>query len=97
MGEHDFSSFSKINHDVQNKVCEVYSSQWRRQKNFLIFYIEANRFLYGMVRSIVGTLIKAHSQEDGQIFLQSVIAQKDRSFSADSVPAKGLFLYKVKY
>jgi tRNA pseudouridine38-40 synthase len=97
IGEMDFTSFSKINTEVQNKVCEVYDARWRRQKNLLIFYIEANRFLYGMVRAIVGSVLKAFKAEDGKSYLENVINQTERSAAADAVPAKGLFLYKVKY
>jgi len=97
IGTRDFTSFSKTNIEVQNKICEVYEARWRRQKNFFIFYIEANRFLYGMVRAVVGSLLKAYSPEEGINYLQNIFNKKDRSASADSVPAKGLFLYKVKY
>jgi tRNA pseudouridine38-40 synthase len=97
IGEKDFSSFSKNNPDVKNKICEVYEVRWRRQKNLLIFYIEADRFLYGMVRAIVGSLIKANSLDEGIGYLKNIFDQKDRSFAADAVPAKGLFLFKVKY
>jgi tRNA pseudouridine38-40 synthase len=96
IGAQDFTSFSKTNTEVQNKICEVYEARWRRQKNFFIFYIEANRFLYGMVRAIVGTLLKAYSSADGMNYLKNIFNRKDRSAAADSVPAKGLFLYKVK-
>jgi tRNA pseudouridine38-40 synthase len=97
IGVKDYTSFSKVNPEVQNKLCEVYEARWRRQKNLLIFYIEANRFLYGMVRAIVGSLLKAYNFEDGKSYLENVINQKERSAAADAVPAKGLFLYKVKY
>jgi tRNA pseudouridine38-40 synthase len=97
IGINDFTSFSKINTEVQNKTCEVYEARWRRQKNLLIFYIEANRFLYGMVRAIVGSLLRAYSSEDGISYLKNIFIQKDRNAAADAVPAKGLFLYKVKY
>jgi len=97
LGNQDFSSFSKVNTEVKNKNCEVFEARWRRQKNLFIFYIEANRFLYGMVRAIVGSLLKAYSIEDGTAYLKNIIDQKERSAAADSVPANGLFLYKVKY
>lgn len=97
IGEMDFTSFSKINTEIQNKICEVFEARWRKQKNLLIFYIGANRFLYGMVRAIVGSLLKAYSQENGSDYLKNIFTQKDRNAAADAVPAKGLFLYKVKY
>jgi len=97
IGEQDFTSFSKNNPDVQNKICEIYEARWRRQKNFFIFYIEANRFLYGMVRAIVGSLLKVYSTETGIEYIRNIILRQDRNAAADAVPAKGLFLYKVKY
>jgi len=97
IGVKDFTSFTKINTEVQNKVCEVFEARWRSQKNLLIFYIEANRFLYGMVRAIVGSLLKSYSQKNGIDYLNNIFTQKDRNAAADSVPAKGLFLYKVNY
>ena len=97
IGSHDFTSFSKINPEVQNKMCEVYEASWRRQKNFFIFYIEANRFLYGMVRAIVGSILKAYADEQSIDYIKNILLQKDRNAAADAVPAKGLFLYKVKY
>jgi tRNA pseudouridine38-40 synthase len=97
IGSKDFTSFSKINPEVQNKICEVYEARWRSQKNLLIFYIEANRFLYGMVRAIVGSILREYSSDDESICIKNIFAQNDRNAAADAVPAKGLFLYKVKY
>jgi tRNA pseudouridine38-40 synthase len=97
IGSKDFTSFSKLNPEVQNKNCEVFEARWRKEKNLFIFYIEANRFLYGMVRAIVGTLLKAYSSESAIEYLENVFAKKNRDAAADAVPSKGLFLYKIKY
>ena len=97
IGSKDFTSFSKNNPEVQNKNCEVFEARWRKQKNLFIFYIEANRFLYGMVRAIVGTLLKAHSSENPIDYMEKIFEKKSRDAAADAVPAKGLFLYKIKY
>ena len=97
LGKKDFTSFSKINPEVQNKVCEVVEVRWRKEKNLFIFYIEANRFLYGMVRAIVGTILKSYLKENPLGYVKEIFAQKNREFAADAVPAKGLFLYKIKY
>jgi len=97
IGSKDFTSFSKNNPEVQNKICEVFDVRWRKEKNLFIFYIEANRFLYGMVRTIVGTLLKAYTLENAIDYLDKVLSKKNRDAAADAVPAKGLFLFKVKY
>jgi tRNA pseudouridine38-40 synthase len=97
IGSKDFTSFSKLNPAVQNKNCEVFEARWRKEKNLFIFYIEANRFLYGMVRATIGTLLKAYSSESAIEYLENVFAKKNRDAAADAVPSKGLFLYKIKY
>jgi tRNA pseudouridine38-40 synthase len=97
IGSKDFSSFSKTNTDVKNKICEIFETRWRKEKNLIIFYIESNRYLYGMVRAIVGTLLKAYSDKNPDEYLNNIISQKSREAAADAVPAKGLFLYKIKY
>ena len=97
IGSKDFTSFSKNNPEVQNKNCEVFEARWRKQKNLFIFYIEANRFLYGMVRAIVGTLLKAHSSENPIDYMEKIFEKKSRDAAANAVPAKGLFLYKIRY
>ena len=97
IGSKDFTSFSKNNPEVQNKNCEVFEARWRKEKNLFIFYIEANRFLYGMVRAIVGTLLKAHSSENPIDYMEKIFEKKSRDAAANAVPAKGLFLYKIRY
>jgi tRNA pseudouridine38-40 synthase len=97
IGNKDFTSFCKNNPDVPIKICEVFEARWRKEKNLFIFYIEANRFLYGMVRAIVGTLLKAYSSEDSIDYIENIFQKKNRDAAADSVPAKGLFLYKIRY
>lgn len=97
LSEKDFTSFSKINAEVKNKVCIVSDARWRSSGNLYIFYIEANRFLYGMVRAIVGTLLKSLNESDGEKYIEEIFSQKNRESAADAAPAKGLFLYKVKY
>ena len=58
IGEHNFSSLSKNNVEVKNKVCSITESYWEQSKNELIYTIKANRFLHHMVRFIVGTSIE---------------------------------------
>lgn len=96
LGEHDFTSFCKTQTDTENKICQVYDIHWRKQNDLILFYISANRFLHGMVRTIVGTILKS-MKESGSDTIQEVLLSKDRNAAGESVPAKGLFLFKVKY
>ena len=70
---------------------------WRKNKSFYLFQIEANRFLYGMVRAIVGTLLRALEFEDSEKYIKEIFDSKSRKSAADAAPAKGLFLHKVEY
>jgi tRNA pseudouridine38-40 synthase len=97
LAKRDFSSFCKADTEVDSKICDVYGAKWRESNNLYLFFIEANRFLYGMVRAIVGTLLHAMKVDNSEGYLEKVFESKTRESAADSVPAKGLFLFKVKY
>ncbi len=97
IGEFDFSSFCKANTETQNKICEVFNCNWRENKDFLIFKIDANRFLHGMVRTIVGTLLSATFNAYDENYIKEILKSKNRIFAGEAVPAKGLYLYKVEY
>ena len=97
LGEHDFTSFSKKNIEVEDKICNVSEIIWHKGKELSVVYISANRFLHGMVRTIVGTLLHAAQNNLNENYLINILDRKDREAAKESVPAKGLFLYKVKY
>lgn len=97
LGEHDFTSFSKSNDDIKNKICFVNEIHWRRGKETTTFYILANRFLHGMVRTLIGTILYAAEKNLTEDFLKNILEQKDRTKARESVLAKGLFLFKVRY
>ena len=96
-GIHDFSSFSRLETQTSSKMCQVYNSTWREEHEFLIYRIEANRFLRGMVRTIVGTMIDvARGRFSPEQFKQILLA-RDRNQAGQTAPAHGLFLEKVLY
>ena len=97
LGEKDFTSFSKKNAEIENKNCNVYKAYWRRKGEVILFSIQASRYLHGMVRTIVGTLLNAQDQGNPETFIQEIFNSHNREEAFESVPAKGLFLYKVEY
>ncbi|HLG31800.1 MAG TPA: tRNA pseudouridine(38-40) synthase TruA [Ignavibacteriaceae bacterium] len=97
IGEKDFSSFCKNHQEVENKVCHIFSVKWKETEDLYLFFIEANRFLHGMVRAIVGLLLHACKNNLTPAQVEEIINLKNRQAAADTVPAKGLFLYKVRY
>ena len=66
-----------------------------RDGRFVMFYINADGFLYNMVRIITAQLIKAGRGE--QVDMPALIEKRDRAFAKELAPAHGLYLYQVNY
>lgn len=96
-GTNDFTSFSRKNSEVENKICTVYQIGWRKIRELILFYIKADRFLHGMVRTIAGTLLRSQELPEPEIYLNRIFELRNRESAFEAVPAKGLFLYKVEY
>ena len=98
LGTHDFKSFCRSQSPVPHHDCTVLKAEWITvEEDFLTFIIEANRFLHGMVRALVGTLV-----DIGRGFLTpddiyTILEQKKRTAASDTAPARGLILHKVNY
>lgn len=93
----NFVAFSKKNTQINNFVCTIYKSEWIKENDFLIYNVVANRFLRGMVKGLVGTMLKTAS---GKISLGEFIAivkSSNASIADFSVPSHALFLVEVKY
>ncbi|NLA23340.1 MAG: tRNA pseudouridine(38-40) synthase TruA [Bacteroidales bacterium] len=93
----DFTSFSKLHSSAKTNICKVEKAVWEQKGDLLIFTIRADRFLWNMVRSIVGTLVEvAKGKLDKQGFIE-IIEAKDRCKAGQSAPAQALFLNDVEY
>ena len=96
LGTHDFSSFCSSGCGTDNMVCTVSKAEFVYQGGVHVFTIEANRFIYKMVRSITGTLI-----DIGRGYLKTSVAEllniKDRTKSGQTAPPSGLVLDFVGY
>jgi tRNA pseudouridine38-40 synthase len=96
VGTHDFASFGRPPQGV-NTVRTVSRAEWQDRGRFFTFDIEANAFLYRMVRSIVGMLVLVGS---GQISCKEyavILEARDRSRIRQVAPAHGLCLMRVDY
>jgi tRNA pseudouridine38-40 synthase len=93
----DFQTFSKVKTDVYTFNCDVTEAFWEINGNELVFHISANRFLRNMVRAIVGTLVDVGLGKISTDGFRDIIESKNRGNAGLSVPAKGLFLTKIKY
>ncbi|MGM9532567.1 tRNA pseudouridine synthase A, partial [Intestinibacter sp.] len=97
IGEHDFTSFCSSRSKKKSHVREIYSIAINENDGIVEIYVEGNGFLYNMVRIIVGTLIDAGHHKITAKEVKNILELKDRSKSPETAPAKGLFLYRVKY
>jgi tRNA pseudouridine38-40 synthase len=95
IGKNNFSAFSKLHSD--NPICCVKSAHWIKSKNMLVFAIESDRFLYNMVRCIVGTLMDVGLGKTSITTFSHIMSSYERSRAGVSVPASGLYLMDVKY
>jgi tRNA pseudouridine38-40 synthase len=97
MGTHDFTALSKHNPDTPDMVCTVSRAQWLMHEGRTEFHITADRFLYGMVRLLVGIQIDIAQGGRAVGDIANVLASRDRSHHITSAPAQGLSLVKVEY
>ena len=97
MAYSDFQSFSKVKTDVNNYNCKIKTAHIKKINNTYLFTISSNRFLRGMVRAIVGTLLQVNENKKSLSMFDKIILGKDRKLAGPSVPAHGLYLTKVSY
>lgn len=93
----DFSSFSKSNTQVKTNNCKISSAKWEIRNELLVFNISADRFLRGMVRAIVGTMLEIGNGKLSISELNDILESRNRSNAGVSVPARGLYLCNVSY
>jgi tRNA pseudouridine38-40 synthase len=93
----DFTSFSKRNTQVKTFICQILQSEWWREENCLVFYVKADRFLRGMVRALVATMLKIGREKMTIDEFRKIIEEQDCTKASFAVPAYGLFLIAVNY
>ncbi len=96
VGEHDFAAFGAAP-SGDGTVRNVMRANWQHTTDRLIFQIEANAFLFRMVRRIVATLVRAglgkHSAEE----VAEILASRNADLAKGAAPACGLCLTNVSY
>jgi len=94
----DFTTYSKINSDIINNVCDVSISRWEKLTDTMYRYrIKANHFLYGMVRSLVGTMLDIARGKRTLDDAAYALEQKNRALQSPLAEARGLVLEKIYY
>lgn len=97
IGKYDFSGFCSSGSSVTDTTREVFDAGVKRQGNLVVFYVEADGFLYNMVRIMAGTLYYVSIGKIKPDEIKNIILSKERDKAGKTAPPNGLFLSKVNY
>ncbi len=97
LGTHDFTAFCSVGSSVEDKVRTVYRSEVTTQGDMVTYTVEADGFLYNMVRIFVGTLLDVHNGRLSNAEVQEALLSGKRELAGATAPPQGLFLDEVFY
>ena len=97
LGDQDFESFCNHAADVKHYRCVVSHSEWAVSSTGLLYEVRANRFLHGMVRALVGTMVDIGRGHTRMEMFPEIMAAKDRTKAGTAAPPEGLCLEEVIY
>lgn len=97
IGTHDFSGFSSAKRTVTDTVRTINYCRVKSRDNTVVFSVNADGFLYNMVRILAGTALAVGYGRIPINCALSIFDNKDRSLAGDTLSPKGLFLKKVNY
>ncbi len=98
VGRHDFTSFCTCDgRKKENMERTINSFTVQRQGDMIIMSVEADGFLYNMVRIMVGTLLKIQQGKIPHDGIPAIFAKKSRNHQGVTAPPQGLYLQEVKY
>ena len=92
-----FESLCKAGADNKTFYCNIMRSEWEENGEHWIYHVKANRFLRGMVRTMVGSMMDVAKGRTTPDDLRRILEAKDRRKAGISAPANGLFLTDVGY
>lgn len=97
LGQHDLTSFRAVGCQASTAVRTVLRSALVQRGELLIYTVEANGFLYHMVRNIMGVLLAVGCGKRSAEWVPELIQARDRTQAANTAPARALCLSAVKY
>jgi tRNA pseudouridine38-40 synthase len=97
LGRHDFHSFETDWPNRTSSVRTILDLAVDRSGAFVTIEVEADGFLYNMVRSIAGTLIRVGAGRRPQAWVADVLAAESRAEAGPTAPPQGLFLVKIDF
>jgi tRNA pseudouridine38-40 synthase len=96
-GERDFAAMRASGSDVRTSHRNVMSIKVRRGKDWIRIFITADGFLYRMVRNMVALIMAQAYGELSRDDAEKILKSRDRTIAPPTAPAKGLFLWNVRY
>ena len=96
-GMQNFESFSKRNTQVKTFDCTIYESEWISRQQTIVYRVSGNRFLRGMVRGLVGTMLKVGRGKTSIDQFKEIIDSHNPALVDFSMPPHGLTLVEVAY
>jgi tRNA pseudouridine38-40 synthase len=97
LGEHDFSAFRSSQCQAKSPVRTLKQLEINSRGPYVIFDLCGNGFLHHMVRNIVGSLVYVGSGRQEAMWMNELLAARDRTFAAPTFDAAGLYLTGVDY
>lgn len=98
IGKHNFTSFCTLdNREMGDMQRTVKNFTVKRDGDMVLMTVEADGFLYNMVRIMVGTLIRISEGKLEPDCIDKIILAENRKFAGPTAPPQGLYLNKVNY
>ena len=97
LGKHDFSSFKKVRTDNPAKICNMLKAEATRNGDYVYIDFIADRFLYNMIRLIVGTLLVIERNSLAPETLKEILEARDITKAGSTISPEGLTLIDVIY
>jgi tRNA pseudouridine38-40 synthase len=97
LGSKNFEAFSKRKTQVKTFECTILESRWEEGEGYLRYGVKANRFLRGMVRGLVGTMLQVGRGKINVTQFCGIIEARASDVVDFAVPGHGLCLEEVGY
>jgi tRNA pseudouridine38-40 synthase len=94
-GEHDFAPFAASGSNVKTTVCNITQAEIIENRPLVTLSVTADRFLYNMMRSIAGTVLRAGT--GNRVSVKEILESGDRSAAGPTLPPHALYLMEIKY
>ncbi|MBN1755719.1 tRNA pseudouridine(38-40) synthase TruA [bacterium] len=96
-GSHDMGGFAKNIREKENRNCSIYRSIWILEQDSVVYEIEGDRFLHGLVRGLVGAMIEVARGKISPEQFEETLYTGERKVHFGFAPPQGLTLVKVNY